>query len=276
MRSFVNEAVGDPNVDGIILTTVCDQMRRAAEVVTRNCKKSVFLMHVPTTWQTKASYQYYLEELLRLGRFLVRQGGTEPKKTELILIMEAHERGRVAVLSNQSLVKGKELTDALQLFIETGKVFEGAVQSIGRIPVGVIGGPLSRRDCALFDEMEIRGGFVVLDGTENGERTMPARFNRRQMAEDPLDELANAYFGHIPDVFKRPNSPLFVWLKEMIEKREIKGFVILRYVFCDCWHAEVHRLKEWLSIPVIDIDLAGDGGIGRNQTRIQAFMESLK
>jgi hypothetical protein len=51
--------------------------------------------------------------------------------------------------------------------------------------------------------------------------------------------------------------------------------VLVRYVWCDCWHAEVTRINEWLDVPVVDLDLAGNDGSTRNRTRIGALIEAL-
>jgi benzoyl-CoA reductase/2-hydroxyglutaryl-CoA dehydratase subunit BcrC/BadD/HgdB len=128
----------------------------------------------------------------------------------------------------------------------------------------------------LIDMLRKAGGRIVLDGTDTGERTMPAGFDAHRIQVNPLEELARAYFMHIPDVFRRPNEALFDWLKKEIYSRSVDGMVLLRYVWCDKWHAEVKRLRETFEIPLLDIDLDGADPSGRNATRIQAFIEALK
>ena len=66
----------------LVLTTTCDQMRRAADIVGRDAPP-VFLFNVPATWQTAVSRQLYCDELERLGRFLVRAGGVSPMSSGL-------------------------------------------------------------------------------------------------------------------------------------------------------------------------------------------------
>jgi benzoyl-CoA reductase/2-hydroxyglutaryl-CoA dehydratase subunit BcrC/BadD/HgdB len=107
---------------------------------------------------------------------------------------------------------------------------------------------------------------------------MCAPFDRRQLQEEPLMELADAYFGHIPDASRRPNSELYIWLKRELSDRGVKGILFHRYVWCDMWHAEFRRLKDWASLPVLDIDTAGDNEADRHRTenRIRAFLEMLQ
>ena len=45
-------------------------------------------------------------------------------------------------------------------------------------------------------------------------------------------------------------------------------FILLRQVWCDLWHAEVKRLRDWLDLPLLDLDLNGDDPVARNRTRV--------
>jgi benzoyl-CoA reductase/2-hydroxyglutaryl-CoA dehydratase subunit BcrC/BadD/HgdB len=116
-----------------------------------------------------------------------------------------------------------------------------------------------------------------LDGTDSGERTLPAPFDRRGLRDDPLMELAGAYFGSIPHAFRRPNSELFRWLKRAVAERGVRGIILRRYVWCDIWHAEVQRVREWSGLAVLDIDVNSDESAeGRTANRIEAFLEILR
>ena len=91
LRAFVNEAAGDKEADAIVLTTACDQMRRAYEILADRSEKPAFLMHMPTTWQSPGAHRYYRDEVQRLGRFLVNLGGRAPSHQTLISTMERYE-----------------------------------------------------------------------------------------------------------------------------------------------------------------------------------------
>ena len=116
-----------------------------------------------------------------------------------------------------------------------------------------------------------------MDATESGERTMPALFDRSRLNNDPLEQLTKAYFGSIPDVFRRPNNEFYTWLEQEITDRGVRGIILHRYVWCDIWHGELARLKERTNLPVLDLDW-GDGEDCTNNYvsgRLQAFMETL-
>lgn len=254
-RAFVNDAVAD-DVDGIIVTTLCDQMRRAYDLLARGIDTPVFLLNVPKTWQTTAAHRLYTEELKRLGRFLVRLGGRAPSDEELAQTMTA------VGCAVHTISPARE---------------EKGVHGTPYIPIAVVGGPLMQRDRVLFDLIEECGGRVVLDATETGRRGLRREFDRRRLAENPLMELADAYFS-IPDASRRPNSELYRWLKEGLARTDTRGIILHHYVWCDTWRAELARLKEWVGLPVLGLDSDGpaETNLARSRTRIRAFLEMLQ
>jgi benzoyl-CoA reductase/2-hydroxyglutaryl-CoA dehydratase subunit BcrC/BadD/HgdB len=91
-----------------------------------------------------------------------------------------------------------------------------------------------------------------------------------------LAELVDAYFGTIPDAFRRPNSQLYLWLRDRLREREPKGVIVAAHVWCDRWRGEAQRLREWLGVPMLLLELDGASGVdGRAQSRLDAFLEVL-
>ena len=245
-RAFVNDVAARDDIDGIVVTTMCDQMRRVFDLLVRRVDTPAFLLNVPSTWQTVAAQKLYLDELKRLGRFLVRLGGREPDKEGLLRAMLEQAYGN----SVHSIPYGHG------------------------VPLALVGGPLMQRDRVLFDVVEECGGRIVLDATETGQRGVRGPFDRRRLAEDPLLELSEAYF-RIPDASRRPNSELYRWLKEQLVQAGAQGILFHHYVWCDKWRAEFTRLKEWTHLPVLRLDSEGDGqmNVARWRSRVRAFME---
>ena len=255
MREFVNQAVDSEDILAIILTTTCDQMRRGADLVNLYTQVPCFLMHVPSSLGSSGVGKLYIKELERLGRFLVSLGGTKPMKEDLACVMLEYENKRKELLSKQRMLSAGDLAN---------------------VPIGLIGGPLTEDHFELFDIFAGHGASVVIDGLETGERTLPAMFDKRCLQDEPMQALAEAYFGFIPDIFERPNNRIFLWMKNEIKDHNIRGMVIIRYVWCDKWHAEVQRFRESLPVPLLDIEL-NDNKIGEHtKNRIQAFMEALR
>src|SRR4030042_1583395 len=125
--------------------------------------------------------------------------------------------------------------------------------------------------------IEQSGGRIVLDATETGERGMCTFFDRRRLNDEPLIELADAYFNGIHDVSRRPNDEFYRWLIRKLIEVDVRGIIFRRFLWCDLWHAELARLKEQIKLPVLDIDVTGDDdNKHREGNRIGAFLETLK
>lgn len=283
VRSFIGKVTNNTQADGVVVTTACDQMRRAFDIVATKCDVPAFLMNVPSTWQSLESQKLYIDELKRLSRFLTRLGGKPPSSDTLAKIMLEYDGARKSVLAAREYLSARRYAEAIAGLGRDGP--EKTLDAISTaepltdgVPLTIIGGPMIRQDFDLFDMIEQAGGRIVLDATETGERGLCAAFDRRGMLDEPLMELANAYFGGINDASRRPNSELYKWLRQEIASRKVKGIIFRRYVWCDLWHAEFQRLKDWTNLPVLDIDTDGnnDNEQLRTANRIRAFLEMLQ
>lgn len=263
--------------DGAIFCTTCDQMRRVPERWHGSATPRPFLLNVPHTWQTPAALSLYRDELGRLGRFLVRLGGVPPSDTRLADVMADYDARRRRLRNARGALNGRAAAEAMIRFHRDGVVEEPAPRPPKTgVPVALLGGPLTTDALRLFDLIEERGGTVVLDGTEGGERGLPPPFDQRRLREAPLAELAAAYFTGIPDIFQRPNSRLFAWLKKEIVRSGARGIVLVRHLWCDLWHAEAARLREWLDLPLADILLDGAASSAHAASRLEALLEALR
>jgi len=283
VHSFINEVMTDKNACAVIVTTLCDQMRRAFDVLIRRCDLPAFLMNVPRTWQTLVAQKMYVDELRRLGRFLIRLGGKPPSDQTLAEVMLAYDSARKTILEDRSNLSARQYAEAIAAFNRDGPSKmpnkQSSTQSLNvGIPLAIIGGPMVKQDFEIFDLVEQSGGLIVLDATETGERGLCPPFDRRGLRDNPLMELVTAYFGSIPDASRRPNSELYKWLEQKLADRAVRGIIFRRYLWCDTWHAEFGRLKEWAKLPVLDIDVGGNNRTQQVRTpnRIRAFLEMLQ
>jgi len=279
-RACVHEVASQKDADAVVFTTTCDQMRRSAELIARSCNVSVFLFHVPATWQTNAAHGLYADELRRLGRFLVRLGGSAPSRDELARVMREFETARSAVCEARGRLSARQFSQAIADFQRDGKVNLESLESapVPRgVPVALVGSPLLRGHFDVFDVVEKAGGHIALDATTSGERPLPAPFDRREIGDDPFTVLVSGYFGNIPDAFRRPNSELYVWLKHKIAERDIRGIIFRHYTWCDLWHAEAQRMKESSDLPLFVMAIGDEEGLdGHTVSRIQSFVEILR
>lgn len=279
--ALVANAICGATPGALVLTTVCDQMRYASAYLDTSSDVPTFLLNVPSTWQTPQTRQLYREELERLGRFLVQTGGREPTSRQLELTIERYDDRRTAALEtrpNMSARQWAEKLVSLRSDSTSGILAETATDSGDGISLALIGGPLLAEDGSFLELVENSGGRIVVNASEDGERTLPGLVDRRHLKDDPLDELVRIYFDTIPDVFRRPNTRLYEWLGEHLSAHSVRGIIFLRYPFCDLWHAELHRLRQWSEVPVLDIDVATgkQGESSRTRGRIEAFLEMFR
>ena len=247
-------------------------MRRAADLIALRCSVPLFVMNIPFTWKTPGSFRLYVSELHRLGRFLVKMGGRAPSEKTLADVMCRYDNLRQKIRDTRGHIASRYYNEATTSVNSPDEHID--MIDPGGIPLAITGGPLPSSDYWLFDSIEEYGGRVAVDGTENGERGMPGPFNRNRLIQNPVQELANAYFLTIPDVFQRPNDRLYLWLRREISASHVRGIIVRDYIWCDLWRAEVQRIAEWADMPVlhIDVDISA-ASRQRTITRIQAFLE---
>jgi len=129
VRSFISEIINNTHADGVIVTTVCDQMRRAFDILVRQCKLPTFLMNVPSTWQNLESQKLYIDELKRLSRFLAGLGGRPPSNDTLIRIMLEYDVKRVFVLAAREYLTGRQFAEMVAVFGRNGTEIENNVKN---------------------------------------------------------------------------------------------------------------------------------------------------
>ncbi|MBN1909075.1 MAG: 2-hydroxyacyl-CoA dehydratase [Pirellulales bacterium] len=266
---------------GVVLTTVCDQMRYAAAWLDAQSGPPVFLLNVPSTWESPETARLYADELRRLGRFLVKLGGHAPTEKEVVATLRRYDQARAALRAECLSVSARDyalVLDRLAGHAPSPPAPLPKGEGRNAIPLALLGGPLLEEDFELLDMVVEAGGRIVLDASQGGERTLPAVFDEMRVSSDPVGELTRAYFGTIPDVFRRPNTGLYDWLGRRLRATGVRGILFWRHVFCDLWHAELPRIREATGLPVLDLDTTeGDAGsTPRMFSRVESFLEMLR
>jgi len=144
------------------------------------------------------------------------------------------------------------------------------------VPLALVGGPFLAPHWKLLDEIEAAGGRIVLNATKTGERGLSPAFE--SVADtNPFDALVHGYCDNIVDVFQRPNTRLYSWLKPRLASRQVRGIVVWHFTGCDLWRAEAQTLRETFGLPVLLLEANDEpGNTPRELTRLQAFLEALK
>ncbi len=263
----------------MIFATTCDPMRRLADRSPSD-SGNTFLMHVPSTWSTPVAGDYYRSELVRLGHFLVRCGGRAPSPSSLMAQMERYAAGRQRLRACRGTLGAREYSVLEYQFYQTGELTpptDVLPCLLTGVPLMLLGSPLRPDDLDILDQLEDAGGRIAVDATDTGEREWPRPFDRGRMLADPFHELADAYFGSIPAIFRRPNQALFAWLQqEAFTAPHLRGIVFVTHPWCDLWKAELPRLHDILSVPILHLALGGSMAAHESRaTRIEAFLEMI-
>jgi benzoyl-CoA reductase/2-hydroxyglutaryl-CoA dehydratase subunit BcrC/BadD/HgdB len=271
----------------VLLTTHCDQLRRGFDTFAGSVPGRAFLFNLPATWQSSVAERLYDSELERLSRFLLALGGRLPTQEALGRTIDAYAQARKALLKLAEVYPARDYAEAIARFHWDGppaSMTEECAAADSAIPLALLGGPLPRAQWPLIEVIERTGARVALNGTEAGERslwTSPA--SEAPVTPDAASVpsmrlwLARSYVRNCADVFQRPNTRLYVWLKDRLGARAIRGIVLWHYVGCDLWRAEAQSLREAFGLPLLLLD-AGDAPLAsaRDNGRVEAFVESLR
>jgi len=236
---------------GVIFSTTCDQMRRGWEIFAElRGDVPSFLLNVPASWTDPACLEYYKSELERCGEFLCKIGGRQPDAKTLTNTIRRYAKQR------EELVATKDRNDS-------------------GINIAIVGSELRQEDDWIFDYVHEFGGQVVLDATCNGEMVLPGSELPDSLDDDPLDVLAEMYFA-LPHPHQRPDSKFFDYVTTQVTERKIEGVILIRKPWCDTCHGFARRLKQKLSIPLLEItDTDQPTAKAHIQNRLSAFGEML-
>jgi benzoyl-CoA reductase/2-hydroxyglutaryl-CoA dehydratase subunit BcrC/BadD/HgdB len=262
----------------VIFSTACDQLRRGFDAAILHGQRRAFLFNLPATWQTAAAGQIFRSELERLGQFLLAIGGRAPTPEMLRKEMQQSSRTRKCLLESAPASSPRGFAEAVARFHWDG-AFSPPPPAVpaNQIPLALVGGPFLAPHWKLLDEIEAAGGCVVLNATETGERSLSPAFEFEAGANHPFDVLVHGYCDNIVDVFQRPNTRLYSWLKLRLASRQVRGIVLWHFTGCDLWRAEAQTLRETFGLPVLLLEAGGEtGNAPRELTRLQAFVETLK
>jgi benzoyl-CoA reductase/2-hydroxyglutaryl-CoA dehydratase subunit BcrC/BadD/HgdB len=255
VKAFLSDALADKQADAVIMTTLCDQMRRAFDLFQSQDARPGFLFNLPSTWQTAQARGLYADELKRLGRFLTRLGASPPEPAALARIMCDSDDERIRLRAQAS----------------------SAPAQTGQTRLALVGGPWLQKYDALLEMLEQCGAAIVLDATETGQLGSCRAFDREAL-EDPFTELVSAYFDSIQHAGRRPNTGFYQRLHDDIQQHEIQGIIWRRYLWCDLWHAALAHAREELKLPIMDLEVTDTlpRDHARLLNRVQAFVEMLK
>jgi hypothetical protein len=262
----------------VIFSTACDQMRRGFDTAVPGGKRRAFLFNLPATGQTAAAGQIFRFELERLGQFLLSIGGHAPSPEGLRQEMLRSGAARTRLLQSAPASAARGFAEAVARFHWDGSFSPPPPTAPAKqIALALVGGPFLAPHWKWLDELEAVGGRVVLNATETGERSLLPAFEFEEGATSPFDTLVRGCCDGMADVFQRPNTRLYSWLKARLASRRVRGIVLWHFTGCDLWRSEAQSLRETFGLPVLLLEAGAEPGAApRELNRLQAFAESLR
>jgi hypothetical protein len=262
----------------VIFSTACDQMRRGFDAASLRGQNRLFLFNLPATWQTAAAGQIFRSELERLGQFLLALGGRAPSPELLRREMSLSGAARKRLLDSAAASSSRGFAEAVARFHWDGAFSPPPPAAPAtQVPLALLGGPFLAPHWKWLDDLEAAGGRVALNATEMGERSLSPAFDDEAGASRPFDALVRGYCDNIIDVFQRPNTRLYSWLKPRLASRQARGIVLWHFTGCDLWRAEAGTLRETFGLPVLLLEAGAEPGAGpRRLDRLQTFVETLR
>ena len=262
----------------VIFSTACDQMRRGFDAAILRGQRRAFLFNLPATWQTAAAGQIFRSELERLGQFLLAIGGRAPSPEGLRQEMVQSGGTRKRLLESAASQFSARVCRSRGAISLGRRFFAAAAGRAGKSNSARPG-----RRAVSRAALEIAGRNRSRRRTRRAERhrnrrTQPVvrHLNLRPDAIHPFDALVHGYCDNIVDVFQRPNTRLYSWLKPRLASRRVRGIVLWHFTGCDLWRAEAQTLRETFGLPVLLLEAGGEPGAApRELNRLQAFVETL-
>jgi benzoyl-CoA reductase/2-hydroxyglutaryl-CoA dehydratase subunit BcrC/BadD/HgdB len=253
-------------------------MRRGFDAAVFGGQRRAFLFNLPATWRTAAAGRVYRREVERLGKFLAGIGGRAPSPEKLRREMARSNRTRKRLLQAAPGSSARGFAGSVARFHWDGTFSPPRrATATSRVALALVGGPFLAPHWKLLDEVEAAGGRVALNATEMGERSLSPVFELEGGADGVFDALVGGYWDNIVDVFQRPNTRLYSWLKPRLASRRARGVVLWHFTGCDLWRAEARTLRETFGLPVLLLEAGGEPGAApREINRLQAFVEMLR
>ena len=273
------------SVDLWVGLSTCDQMRRGMHSLSEHLACEVHPIQLPAT-RTPESADYYAEQVkrvvadietrhgLRFDAGVAEQWRQDRYKAAAVLSLAARS-SRVSPLDLHSMfhvfftARPKGLAEFFSNLIASSQKYKGSKTVV------LSGGPLTREDTALLEELEARG-YAVLPLNCTGLNAVQ-QVEQTGTGKDLIETLSLAAFGMPTCTRSRPNTAVYTRIGETLKTSGAAGLIVKTLKFCDHWYTERERLRRSFNLPVLvfDSDYA-EGGRERILSRIDAFLETLE
>jgi benzoyl-CoA reductase/2-hydroxyglutaryl-CoA dehydratase subunit BcrC/BadD/HgdB len=289
-------------VDFIFADATCDGKKKMFELLGQI--KPLYLLQLPQTCGTRASLDYWLEELRKVSRLTEQITGVPVTDAALWEQITLYNRCRKTVnevfglnKGRTPLLTGREISAITEEFAGFECRLERRIENVeravsvarqrqddGRYVTQMMNKPrILLTGCPttnnkVLDIIEEECGAVVV-AMENCGGLKTSSF---LVAEDgdPMRALAEKYL-HTPCPCMTPNSARMDLIEQLVKEFAVDGVVELTWEACHTYHIETHwvkqRLTDGLGTPYIQICTDySQHDTQQIKLRIEAFLEMIR
>ena len=279
------------NIKRLIIPSGCDQMKRHGEILERSFNAQNYPLFVPATHEDESSLDIYWKEIKWINSELesIASG-----KRDLKEIVSQYNKARKRLMRLNNIIEYQSFFELMHLFfISPVKDFHACLDEIEKsveIPIPkhsgrhdnkdkirlmIVGSPIGYGDNFIQNALEkSTDASIVYDATCTGNRFIKIDV---PLSGDIIANIALAYFNRPSCVWRRPNSGFYQYIKKVVERYRVQGVIYKTLKFCDLWKYEVKRFKDWVNLPVIQIENTySPAQNAQISKRIAAFLETFR
>lgn len=294
-RGFLEKILrGDYNyLDGVVLTAFCDSILGLYNTCERVLKEpNFYLLHYPSVLSDN-TYDYFLDELLRLRAFIENLGQKEVSDESLSQAIRIYNENRSLLRKLYDLRKTDEPpisgVEALEIVLSSmvtpkehhNQMLKELLRNIteqkepltNKVRVLVSGHIVDQPDILkIIEETE---AIIVSDDLDTGTRYF---WNLVEESKKPLEAIAKRYL-EVSSPFRRPFEDRMDHLMNMVKGFHVDGVIFLTRKFCDPYLFDYPYLEKALreeGFPTLSLEQEYPIARLAFKKRVEAFIEMLR
>jgi benzoyl-CoA reductase subunit C len=285
-------------IDGLVFCDICDQSKRLGNLWEMYRPPSFsFHLRLPKRLDTKEAKHFYKYELRRLRASLEEFVGHKISDEDLKKSIAVYNHSREllsrlyelrrksptsfqakeidAIVTAAMVMPKEEFGQSLALYLDNKQITTAPQSQKARVLV--CGNPCEDMEPKLLDMIGDVGGVIVDDYVYSG-----SMYLSQPVAEqgDPIDALAQAYIDSSPCPSRHTiNENWGDYVVSIAKRAKVDGVIVLLPKYCEIYAFDYPDTRGRLfqaGIPHIMLEVDHSGADARLQTRLEAFMETLR
>lgn len=273
----------------IAAVATCDMMRRTLDTIRKEFDIPVFTIHAPAT-MSENTRKFFISQMQGLVKEIYSFTGEKfdtgkavsyfrdrKKCAEKLYRLSLSGDTQYTILSGLMHLFNFSSPKRLDHFLD--EIIEDIPGEKPKMRILLVGSALCTEDNQVPRLIGTNGtGLVNLTcgGINQLEGYLNASAPGRGTAQC-IAKFAEIILDAPQCIRSRPNNAVYDRIKSYTTKTGVDGVILKTLKFCDLWHTEKERMREFLGVPflVLDTDYSGSSDESL-KNRIDAFIETLE